>query len=92
MDTLHVAAQRSDYHSSHQWYVADRWDQHLEALREENADLKKLQRDFITTVQQLKEERDDLKQANTKFSPQMSQLEAKFSSVGISYFPVIGVG
>ncbi|KAL1279515.1 hypothetical protein QQF64_026188 [Cirrhinus molitorella] len=76
MDTLHVAAQRSDYHSPQQWYVADRWDQQVEALREENADLRKLQRDLITTVQQLKEERDDLKQANAKFSSQMSQMEA----------------
>ncbi|XP_050982115.1 uncharacterized protein LOC127175219 [Labeo rohita] len=77
IDTPHVAAQHGDYHSPQQWYVADRWDQHMEALREENADLKKLQSDLITTVQQLKEERDDLKQANVKFASQMSQLEAE---------------
>ncbi|CAM4487736.1 unnamed protein product [Leuciscus chuanchicus] len=47
----------------------------MEALRDENADLRKLHRDLIVTVQQLNEERDDLKQVNTKFTSQMSQLE-----------------
>lgn len=67
-DTPQAAAYHGDYHSPQQWYTTDRWDQHVEALREENADLRKLHSDLITTVRQLKEERDDLKQANTKFS------------------------
>lgn len=77
MDTPHVGTHHSDYHSPQQWYVADRWDQQVETLREENADLRRQQRGLITTVQQLKEERDDLKQANAKFTSQMSQLQAE---------------
>lgn len=75
MDTLQAAAHHSDYHSPQRWYITDQWDQQMEALRDENADLRKLHRDLIVTVQQLNEERDDLKQAYPKFTTQMSQLE-----------------